>query len=540
MKLFTKNLYVKLVFYLLLVGLVCSGLLYETFAHLEFNRANAKNEATINHLINSVIVDASIAVYANNRVIAKQVIDALLEYDTVYKVQILSDQGLSMERTRADDSAAQQKPIVRDILAPFGDKKSLGQISIMPSANANQTVAKNHALLYVTGALVQTLLLLFAMLLGIRLLFSKPLFKLSHTLRDVIAGELERVDLLEANNNNELGGLVANINKILDELNTKLSTQHALRKRIESVEKKLRNIFESTSAGLFLLDKYGNVLTSTPTLLRLLGYEDTGLISINGQNFADLFFKEPKLFKNMLKNALESEQLETGDLRISNDTEHNQIWVHCLVSKIIDSTGEINFEGVILDISKRIAKEKAMQYEANYDALTGLLRRNAGELKFKKHLTSPLSASTIVMLLDLDGFKKANDTYEHDAGDMVLIETARRLERCVRHEDILCRLGGDEFLIVLASCSPVTVSFTIAEKIIKTIREPIVIGKNINVNIGVSIGLSVFPVHGTTVETLMKSADEAMYEVKRKGKNGYGIKGKDGSIKVQQPYFKRQ
>jgi diguanylate cyclase (GGDEF)-like protein len=196
----------------------------------------------------------------------------------------------------------------------------------------------------------------------------------------------------------------------------------------------------------------------------------------------------------------------------------------------------IRFEGVIFDISKRVATEKAIQYEANYDALTGLLRRNVAELQLKKHLASANGgATTVVLFLDLDGFKKANDTYGHDAGDTVLIETARRLESCVRHNDVVCRLGGDEFLILLFDCAPVTTGFSIAEKIIAAIQMPVAIDDSVAIKVGVSIGISVFPVHGSNVEELLKSADEAMYEVKRKGKNGYGIKNKNGTIVVNRP-----
>jgi diguanylate cyclase (GGDEF)-like protein/PAS domain S-box-containing protein len=321
----------------------------------------------------------------------------------------------------------------------------------------------------------------------------------------------------------------------LELLTTKLSTQQVLRKRVEIAEKKLRNIFQSTSAGLFLLDKEGKVLTCTPTLLKILGYEDNQLIAINGQDFATLFFKEPSQFQQMMQNALELEQLEAQDLMLHNDTEENPLWVHCLLSKIVDAFGMTRFEGVIFDISKRIATEKAMRYEANHDALTGLLRRNAAELQLRKHLASAKSASTIVLLLDLDGFKKANDTYGHDVGDIVLIKTARLLESCVRHNDIVCRLGGDEFLIILFNCDPISTGFTIAEEIITAIKVPVTINAEVAINIGVSIGIALFPMHGTTVENLIKSADEAMYEVKRKGKNGYGIKNKNGVISVNRP-----
>jgi diguanylate cyclase (GGDEF)-like protein len=225
---------------------------------------------------------------------------------------------------------------------------------------------------------------------------------------------------------------------------------------------------------------------------------------------------------------------------LHSDTTENPLWVYCLLSKIVDEFGITRFEGVIFDISKRVASEKATQYEANHDALTGLLRRNAAELQLKKHIASANNAATVVLLLDLDGFKKANDTYGHDVGDLVLVETAKRLESCVRHNDIVCRLGGDEFLIILFDCDHVTTGFNISEQIIATLSMPIAAKNQVSVNIGVSIGISLFPMHGTNVEDLLKSADEAMYEVKRRGKNGYGIRGKNGVVSVNRPLAQKR
>ncbi|MDD1616658.1 MAG: PAS/PAC sensor-containing diguanylate cyclase [Methylococcaceae bacterium NSP1-2] len=538
MKLFrTKNLHYKLVSYIFLAALVFIGVVTFISFRLEINHANQKAEIMINQLMDTVEGTAAIAVYANNSQIAKDVLDGLLRNDVVNKAVIIGDEGLLLEKIKSKQD--NKKEIIRELRSPFGDNKSIGQLSITPDTNFSLSEARYAAFSNAINAFILIGLTLLFMLLVIRSLFSKPLIQVSNTLRNIIAGEQERIEPLENNKNDELGRLVVNINKILDLLNTKLSTQQILRKRVESVEKKLRNIFESTSAGLFLLDKEGNILTCTPTLLKILGYEDNHLIAINGQDFATLFFKEPLQFQQMMQTALELEQLEAQDLMLHNNTEENPLWVHCLLSKIIDSFGIIRFEGVIFDISKRIATEKAIQYEANHDALTGLLRRNVAELQLRKHLASANNGSTVVLILDLDGFKKANDTYGHDAGDTVLIETARRLESCVRHNDVVCRLGGDEFLILLFDCTPITTGFSIAEQIIAAIQMPVAIDAQVTITVGVSIGISVFPVHGSNVEELLKSADEAMYEVKRKGKNGYGIKNKNGTIAVNRPFAKK-
>lgn len=117
--------------------------------------------------------------------------------------------------------------------------------------------------------------------------------------------------------------------------------------------------------------------------------------------------------------------------------------------------------------------EQAIRYQAEYNALKGLQRRPSAELKLKSLLAAPAQFPISVMLLDLDGFKAVNDTYGHDAGDLVLIETAKCLKNKVRGDDIAARLGVDEFMIVLIRCETKNVEVIVAEKIIQAIQLPI-------------------------------------------------------------------
>ena len=125
------------------------------------------------------------------------------------------------------------------------------------------------------------------------------------------------------------------------------------------------------------------------------------------------------------------------------------------------------------------------------------------------------------MFLDLDNFKKINDTLGHVVGDELLKEVAIRLNVCVRHGDTVARQGGDEFIIVLAEITHSDDAALVADKIIKAINVPVqVTGHTLNVS--TSIGIAVYPVNGTDdVQELMKKADKAMYAAKSAGRNGY-------------------
>jgi len=167
---------------------------------------------------------------------------------------------------------------------------------------------------------------------------------------------------------------------------------------------------------------------------------------------------------------------------------------------------------------------RALESLALHDALTGLPNRR---LLFDRLALAIAHArrnkSTMaVMYLDLDGFKQINDTLGHDAGDALLRMVADRLVAAVRREDTVARLGGDEFVIGLSELNPAEGVATLVSKVIQAVSQPYRIQGG-DVNITASVGVGIYPTHGEEVETLMKSADLALYDTKRAGKNGFRI-----------------
>ncbi len=127
-----------------------------------------------------------------------------------------------------------------------------------------------------------------------------------------------------------------------------------------------------------------------------------------------------------------------------------------------------------------------------------------------------------VLYLDLDGFKRVNDTLGHDTGDALLQEASKRIVACVRDSDTVARMGGDEFTVILCNVKTPESIERVAQKIVDAIAAPFDLnGKNCSVS--VSIGISLYPNNGETPDQLMKSADSTMYQAKQSGKNCYRI-----------------
>ena len=159
---------------------------------------------------------------------------------------------------------------------------------------------------------------------------------------------------------------------------------------------------------------------------------------------------------------------------------------------------------------------------ANCDPLTLLpnLRGTTEHLRGILALAKRENASAAVMFVDLDGFKSINDNLGHAAGDIVLRIVADRLAHCVRESDLVGRIGGDEFIVALSRISNREITAMVARKIIDRLNEPIDIDGT-SAKVGASIGISIFPEHGTDETRLLHSADEAMYMAKNAGKNDF-------------------
>jgi diguanylate cyclase (GGDEF)-like protein len=167
---------------------------------------------------------------------------------------------------------------------------------------------------------------------------------------------------------------------------------------------------------------------------------------------------------------------------------------------------------------------KMLESLALNDPLTGLANRRllADRMSMALVHAHRNKSAMAVVYLDLDGFKQINDTLGHGVGDVLLKMVAERLVAMVREEDTVARLGGDEFILSLWHVSGSDYAATVASRAIEAVSQPYEITGN-TVSITTSAGISIYPVHGEDADTLIKSADLALYEAKRAGKNAYRI-----------------
>jgi diguanylate cyclase (GGDEF)-like protein len=169
-------------------------------------------------------------------------------------------------------------------------------------------------------------------------------------------------------------------------------------------------------------------------------------------------------------------------------------------------------------------QHKELERMATHDFLTGLptLRLAEDRLRIACANADRMDKKVALLFIDLDGFKAINDTLGHEAGDEVLREAARAMQQCIRAQDTIGRIGGDEFLIILGGISRAEEAAGVAEKLIAALTRKIATAEQA-LDLGASIGIALYPDHANHADTLRRAADLAMYTVKRSGKGAYAF-----------------
>lgn len=197
-----------------------------------------------------------------------------------------------------------------------------------------------------------------------------------------------------------------------------------------------------------------------------------------------------------------------------------------------------HFDGAVIvfkDITERKKIEEKLHYMAQYDALTELGNRNLFNSALNNSITySDHSGQSFALLfMDLDRFKQVNDTLGHDAGDELLKEVALRVTQCIRDTDILCRLGGDEFTVIINGEYAEKASVRVSEKLIQALSQPFeIFGQELYV--GASIGIVYYPEMGKDSSELIRNADMAMYQAKHEGRNRFRVFEPDMKTQVEE------
>ncbi|NHA15412.1 EAL domain-containing protein [Thioalkalivibrio sp. XN279] len=222
------------------------------------------------------------------------------------------------------------------------------------------------------------------------------------------------------------------------------------------------------------------------------------------------------------RDARESGARFAVEHRLRRPDDGRILWVKAHAETVWRNGRVVKLRGFMQDVSARHEVEQELYELAHFDTLTGLPNRllAADRLQHALQRSERHHGRLAVFFMDLDEFKRVNDTLGHDAGDRVLVEAATRLRRVLREDDTVARISGDEFIVIMEDFDDVQAVLAVAEKVLAVLREPFAVsGRQFHMTS--SIGIAVSPSDGVTVESLMRSADTAMYHAKRHGGDAF-------------------
>jgi len=275
---------------------------------------------------------------------------------------------------------------------------------------------------------------------------------------------------------------------------------------------------DNSSEGLVITDENNCVIAINPAFTNITGYS---FDEVKGQNPSrlksgrhdDIFFDE--MWGKLNENG--RWQGEIWDKRKNGEAFAK--WL--TINTIKNSDGVIDrYVALFSDITNRKLSEETIWKQANFDTLTGLPNRNMFYDRLEQAIikSDKENSSLSLLLIDLDQFKEVNDTLGHDMGDLLLKEASKRISSSLRQSDTVARLGGDEFTIILSDVPNKLHVDAVAEKLIAELSRPYTLKSEL-VHISASVGITSFPDDATSMDVLIKNADQAMYEAKNKGRN---------------------
>ncbi len=283
-------------------------------------------------------------------------------------------------------------------------------------------------------------------------------------------------------------------------------------------------VFENSLTAIYITNAHGKIVQANQAFSRLTGYsleetvgESPELMDV--ERYSESYFQS-------ISDSLERKDLWEGEIQHRRkDGQVFPAWVAITVLRD-NNRRIINTISYFSDITEKKNSESKIHRLAYFDPLTGLPNRSlfTDRLMQSINRAKRSEGQVALLFLDLDRFKAINDSLGHALGDALLHQVGQRLRDCVRNEDTVARMGGDEFTVILGDLKDrtqaVTTAAHVAEKIRHTLSQPFMI-RNREIFTGASIGLAFYPADGSEPKTLLQNADTAMYHAKSAGKNNY-------------------
>lgn len=393
------------------------------------------------------------------------------------------------------------------------------RIALSKTAQLENTANLNQQLAVLTSEsqhrerYLLTIVTLFLLLLGLLLaaLISKRLVSPIRQLTDYVqrVGEGAYGIELKKSRSDEIGQLIQSFNRMSRDLsNTSVSREY------------LNDVLNNLRDALVVISVDSGIIMVNDAACEMIGYDKQRLENMSYYDLIDS--RDGPRVKDWLERLMD-EEVESIDARYITATG-SHVLVSLSAAFLQQSGGQGHIISVAQDVSERRKNERHIRYLAQYDGLTNLPNRQLFRDRLKHAMDQAEREDHLIalMFIDLDRFKKVNDSLGHHAGDLLLKETAVRLKKMLRLGDTVARLGGDEFTIIAEQIKSISDGINIAKALLENIQEPFEIDNRL-LHISCSIGIVFYPFAKDDIGSLIQKADMAMYHAKRCGRRQYCV-----------------
>ncbi|VUD68197.1 Cyclic di-GMP phosphodiesterase Gmr [Thalassocella blandensis] len=503
--------------------------------YLDFTQKSQNIDTKMEKVLKVSSIPAQRAIRTLDFDLAAEVVEGLKNYHFLHYIAILDERGRIMaihdEPLQASSTfwlTQLVKPASSRYAIPLKYKHTEHIGELVFNINNDQALAPlyNRSIHLFFSGLAKNLLLGIILACLFHKLLTRPLRTLAERFnqlnRNQLQGNIRSIQHIKHHEQDELGHIVNAANKLIDDL---AAREHDL----EQNEKQLRIILNASPSHIFALNDQGNFVFLNQATAR---FYNTDINELKGQNF--------------LKTHVAVHQEQAYELyrRITQKNNHRPLQQKFeftvsdfegvdLILQISATPYTLYNQSCILvmcnDITARVEAEYRVEKLSYFDTLTHLPNKNQLEEKIKQDVQIAIRKNTYGALLyiDIDEFKRINDTMGHSVGDALLLKLSARMQTQIRKSETLARISGDEFILSVPdisgeSCQAIHQAKQLADRLLSCIRQPVQLGLH-EFEVSASIGIALYPDESKSIDTLLSNADTALHRAKREGHDRYVV-----------------
>lgn len=535
------------VFLAIAIGISMSSIqLYVDFLHQE-----EELTGLVQRIIEVASPPAARAVHTLDDDLSAEVVDGLLHYDFIYEVIILDELGnilasgsksQEVTATRWITSRVTDNTLAFDspLSIPGYDLEVTGSIRLAVDLDRALASFYTRSIATIFFGAVRNMLLVFLLFVVFHRLLARPLIRLVSELKNIDTDKpgAQRLSNVSKKPGDELSQLVNTTNNLLDSVELSLAKRRAVEFALRRSEEHIRQVIDSLPVLIGARNREGAYIFANRALAEFFGRTPKEMQMLHVgcllEKHANVTDKIIELDRRIIDGELPSRLVEESYNR-AGDTGLTYLETHIMPLDFYDERVALV---VSTDITERKQTQAKMEHMAYHDSLTNLPNRIqlAERLDHEIRRAKRHGYFGAVLFIDLDQFKTINDSLGHPVGDEVLKQVAQRLTGAVREEDLVARLSGDEFVVVLTVLDQDIVSAAlkageVGEKIRQCVSQPYS-HSDLELRLTCSVGVVVYPDKTAGVDELLRYADTAMYQVKDKGRDAIEFFNEEMSDKV--------